>query len=144
MLCTTMAAEPTPSVCRLPLFLTVMLLPVARQVPLPEWTAGTPPQRKLRDFVGNLLERMFGFGKPPWQVRLMMREVLHPTDACRELVEDYVRPRFTLLVSILDEPGALMRLLLPFQNHGINLTRIESRPSRRRALWASGWPAARR
>jgi TetR/AcrR family transcriptional regulator, regulator of cefoperazone and chloramphenicol sensitivity len=75
----------------------------AGQVPLPEWSAGTPPQRKLRDFVGNLLERMLGFGQPPWQVRLMMREVLHPTDACRELVEDYVRPRFTLLVSILDE-----------------------------------------
>jgi AcrR family transcriptional regulator len=75
----------------------------AGQVPLPEWSAGTPPQRKLRDFVGNLLERMLGFGQPPWEVRLMMREVLHPTDACRELVEDYVRPRFTLLVSILDE-----------------------------------------
>jgi len=75
----------------------------AGQVPLPEWTVGTPPQRKLRDFVGNLLERMLGFGEPPWQVRLMMREVLHPTDACRELVEDYVRPRFELLVSILDE-----------------------------------------
>jgi len=75
----------------------------AGQVPLPEWTAGTPPQRKLRDFVGNLLERMLGFGEPPWQVRLMMREVLHPTDACRELVEDYVRPRFELLASILDE-----------------------------------------
>ena len=75
----------------------------AGQVPLPEWTAGTPPQRKLHDFVGNLLERMLGFGDPPWQVRLMMREVLHPTDACRELVEDYVRPRFELLVSILDE-----------------------------------------
>ena len=75
----------------------------AGQVPLPEWTAGTLPQRKLRDFVGNLLERMLGFGQPPWQVRLMMREVLHPTDACRELVEDYVRPRFELLVSILDE-----------------------------------------
>lgn len=75
----------------------------AGQVPLPEWTAGTPPQRKLRDFIDNLLERMLGFGQPPWQVRLMMREVLHPTDACRELVEDYVRPRFELLVAILDE-----------------------------------------
>ena len=74
-----------------------------RQVPLPQWTEGTPPGRKLRDFVDNLLERMLGFSQPPWQVRLMMREVLQPTDACRELVEDYVRPRFALLVSILDE-----------------------------------------
>jgi hypothetical protein len=29
--------------------------------------------------------------------------VLHPTEACRELVEDYIRPHFALLVSILDE-----------------------------------------
>ena len=75
----------------------------ARQVPLPEWTPGTPPARKLEDFIGNFLERMLGFGQPPWQVRLMMREVLQPTEACRALVQDYVRPRFTLLVSILDE-----------------------------------------
>jgi hypothetical protein len=29
--------------------------------------------------------------------------VLQPTEACRELVEDYFRPHFALLVSILDE-----------------------------------------
>jgi AcrR family transcriptional regulator len=75
----------------------------AGQVPLPEWAEGTPPARKLRDFIGNFLERMLGFGQPPWQVRLMMREVVQPTDACRELVQDYVWPRFALLVSILDE-----------------------------------------
>jgi AcrR family transcriptional regulator len=75
----------------------------AGQVPLPEWTVGTPPSKKLHDFISNFLERLLGFGQPPWQVRLMMREVLHPTDACRELVEDYIRPRFELLISILDE-----------------------------------------
>ncbi|NQW49199.1 MAG: CerR family C-terminal domain-containing protein [Planctomycetes bacterium] len=74
-----------------------------RQVPLPEWAAGTPAACKLHDFIDNLLQRMLGFGRPPWQVRLMMREVLHPTDACRELVEDYIRPHFALLVAILEE-----------------------------------------
>lgn len=74
-----------------------------KQVPLPEWPAGKPAADRLHDFVANMLERMLGFGQPPWQVRLMMREVLHPTDACRELVEDYIRPHFALLVSILDE-----------------------------------------
>jgi TetR/AcrR family transcriptional regulator, regulator of cefoperazone and chloramphenicol sensitivity len=73
-----------------------------KQVPLPEWSADRPAADKLHDFIDNLLERMLGFGQPPWQVRLMMREVLHPTDACRELVEDYIRPHFSLLVSILD------------------------------------------
>jgi AcrR family transcriptional regulator len=77
-----------------------------RQVPEPRWEPGTPPERKLRDFVGNLLERMLGFGQPDWQVRLMLRELLHPTEACRELVEDYIRPHFDGLVSILRELSA--------------------------------------
>jgi AcrR family transcriptional regulator len=72
-----------------------------RQVPLPEWDAGVPAERRLHDFVHNMLERMLGFGQPPWQVRLMMREVLQPTEACRELVEDYIRPHFAVLVAIL-------------------------------------------
>ncbi len=74
-----------------------------RQVPQPEWAAGTPAAPQLRDFVGNMLERMLGFDQPPWQVRLMLREVLQPTEACRELVEDYFRPHFEMLVAILDE-----------------------------------------
>lgn len=74
-----------------------------RQVPEPEWQPSTPPAEKLRDFLGNTLERMLGFGQPPWQVRLMLREVLQPTEACRELVEAYFRPHFELLVSILGE-----------------------------------------
>ncbi len=77
-----------------------------RQVPQPEWLPGTPAETKLRDFVGNMIERMLGFDQPPWQVRLMLREILHPTDACRELVEDYIRPHFSMLVSILDELAA--------------------------------------
>src|SRR6202142_2050422 len=42
--------------------------------------------------------------------------------------------RTTLLVSAsgTDDSGALFRLLEPFAEHGINMTRIESRPSRKR------------
>jgi chorismate mutase / prephenate dehydratase len=42
--------------------------------------------------------------------------------------------RTTLLVSAsgTDDPGALFRLLEPFAEHRINMTRIESRPSRKR------------
>ena len=42
--------------------------------------------------------------------------------------------RTTLLVSVLhtDAPGALYRLLEPLARHRVSLTRIESRPSRRR------------
>lgn len=36
----------------------------------------------------------------------------------------------SLLVSTLNKPGALSHLLQPFANHGVSMTRIESRPSR--------------
>jgi chorismate mutase/prephenate dehydratase len=38
----------------------------------------------------------------------------------------------SLLTSIKHESGSLFGMLKPFQQHGINLTRIESRPSRQR------------
>jgi hypothetical protein len=39
----------------------------------------------------------------PWHARLMMREVLSPTSACRELAEEYFRPQFELLLGVIDE-----------------------------------------
>ncbi len=38
----------------------------------------------------------------------------------------------SVLVSVKDKPGALLELLLPFQVYNINLSKIESRPSKRR------------
>ena len=43
------------------------------------------------------------------------------------------KDKTSVVLSVKDEPGALLRLLLPFQQNSINLTRIESRPSKRRA-----------
>ncbi len=40
----------------------------------------------------------------------------------------------SLLVSAPNRPGALYELLAPFSRHGISMTRIESRPSRR-GMW---------
>jgi AcrR family transcriptional regulator len=74
----------------------------AAEVPLPD-ASGRPAAERLHDFIDTTLQRMLGFSEQPWQVRLMLREVLQPTEACREMVEDYVRPHFAVLVSILDE-----------------------------------------
>ncbi|MBM3879021.1 MAG: prephenate dehydratase [Verrucomicrobia bacterium] len=43
--------------------------------------------------------------------------------------------RTSLLMSMADKVGALHRALAPFRRYGINLTKIESRPSKRKA-WA--------
>ena len=43
------------------------------------------------------------------------------------------RDKTTIAFAVHDEQGALLRVLEVFRDHGINLTRIESRPSRQRA-----------
>lgn len=75
----------------------------AREVPMPNWAADVPPSEKLSGFVATLLTRILEDQTSPWQMRLMMREVLTPTDACRHLVEDYIRPHFEMLLGIVDE-----------------------------------------
>ncbi len=46
---------------------------------------------------------------------------------------EFVNPEKTsVLVSIKDKEGALLKLLTPFQEYNINLSKIESRPSKRR------------
>lgn len=73
-----------------------------KQVAFPEWTQNTPPEKKLRDFVHTLLKRIL-LSENPWSHRLMLRELVEPTRACLELVQEYVRPMHELLQAILAE-----------------------------------------
>jgi len=52
----------------------------------------------------------------------------HPSKASAPSAND----KTSLMFGVQDRPGALYECLLPFHNAGINLSRIESRPSRRR------------
>jgi TetR/AcrR family transcriptional regulator, regulator of cefoperazone and chloramphenicol sensitivity len=73
------------------------------QVPLPKWAPGTSPEKKLHDFVETMVTRLTGDSWLPWQEQLMMREVANPTAAVAELVQQFIRPHFELLQSIIDE-----------------------------------------
>ncbi len=74
-----------------------------QQVPYPNWKEHTSAETKLHDFVSLLLKRLVAMKDEPWQVRLLMREILQPTEACRHLVEEYFRPFFETLCSVVDE-----------------------------------------
>lgn len=50
-----------------------------------------------------------------------------------QLAKPTGKDKTSLLISVKDRPGALYSLLLPFYENNINLTRIESRPSRKKA-----------
>lgn len=73
----------------------------AEQTPIPRWPSGTPANVRLRDFVWTMVQRLLVAKELPWQARLMTREMLNPSDACRKLAEECFRPHFELLVDIL-------------------------------------------
>jgi AcrR family transcriptional regulator len=78
----------------------------SEQSPFPDWPPGTPPSRKLADFIRSQLHLAVGREAPGWQRRLMMMELANPTPACAELVSQQIRPRAELL-------GGILRELLP-------------------------------
>jgi TetR/AcrR family transcriptional regulator, regulator of cefoperazone and chloramphenicol sensitivity len=87
------------------------------RVPLPNWTSDTPPEKKLHDFVETMVTRLTGDSWLPWQEQLMLREVANPTSAVAELVQQFIRPHFEVIQSIIDEFGVTN--LSPVQRHQI-------------------------
>jgi AcrR family transcriptional regulator len=71
-------------------------------IPFPEWPKGTPPEQKLRDFIHSFLQRMF---QPQRRTafQLILREMTYPTQACLEVVDQYIRPIAEVLGGILAE-----------------------------------------
>ncbi|MCR9116078.1 MAG: CerR family C-terminal domain-containing protein [bacterium] len=74
-----------------------------QQTPLREFPPNTPGDERLRAFVATMLTRMLSEDCQPWQNRIMMREILTPSDACRELVEEQFRPQFEWLLDVISE-----------------------------------------
>jgi AcrR family transcriptional regulator len=74
----------------------------------PNWPAEFSPADKLRAFIHAMLESKLGTARPRWHLELMLREMARPTDACREIVEEYIRPMAEMLAGILQElmPGS--------------------------------------
>ena len=71
--------------------------------PIPAWQPDTPPAVKLHDMIRTLLTRMLSTGGPTWHATLMLRELAQPTAACEELVGEYIRPHFQILLDIVGE-----------------------------------------
>jgi TetR/AcrR family transcriptional regulator, regulator of cefoperazone and chloramphenicol sensitivity len=74
-----------------------------QQVPPPAWPEDTAPEEKLHQFVQVMLSRMLGTRDLGWQTQLMVREMIEPTAACQNIVEEFIRPQLNHLLEILNE-----------------------------------------
>jgi TetR/AcrR family transcriptional regulator, regulator of cefoperazone and chloramphenicol sensitivity len=73
--------------------------------PFPDWPPGTPPARKLRDFIRTMMTRMLEIPHQEASMVLMTREMtrFEPTAVTVEAVEENIRPMANLLVGILHD-----------------------------------------
>ena len=69
----------------------------------PIWRPGLPAAERLREFIHVMLSRMLYADRPAWHMGLMLRELASPTAACKEVVDDYIRPMAEELERILVE-----------------------------------------
>lgn len=70
---------------------------------LPEEAKALPREQKLALFIRGMMEHMWDHERPPWQLEIVMREMARPTEACVELVRNFIGPKFALLHAILRE-----------------------------------------
>lgn len=99
--------------------------------PFPDWSPGTPPETKLRDFIRTMAARMHAPARPT-ALRLLMREFAHPSPPAQEVILQFIRPKAMLLRGILAEllPGAdpLRLLMIGFSVIGQVLFYRQNRP----------------
>ena len=66
----------------------------------PEWPEGVSATVRLRDFIRTVVERMLQPARPS-SLQVMMREMARPTEACAEVVRNYIQPMAEILEKIL-------------------------------------------
>jgi AcrR family transcriptional regulator len=76
---------------------------VCRFSEVPTFPAGMPAELKLVAFIRGMLTNILDKTRPDWHAKLMLREMIEPTEACRELTEQRIRPMATILFGIISE-----------------------------------------
>lgn len=75
--------------------------------PYSDFLTARAPSDRLRDFIGVLLNRLgIGEAEGQWETQLLVRELMRPDRAGREIVEGFFRPYFEMLLAIVNEAAS--------------------------------------
>jgi AcrR family transcriptional regulator len=72
------------------------------QHPLPTWTSETPAEQRLFELVRTLLLQLSVSETAPWEVQLLMREVLYPTHGGSQVADEYFSSFFKILLESIE------------------------------------------
>lgn len=66
-------------------------------------TEHSSAEERLFAFIRNYLNRLLAEGRPAWHGKLLAREMVEPTGALEQLAEQFVRPQYARLRSIVTD-----------------------------------------
>lgn len=72
------------------------------QHPLPTWSSETTPEQRLFELVRTLLLQLSVADTAPWEVQLLMREVLYPTPGGSQVADEYFSSFFKILLESIE------------------------------------------
>ncbi len=78
-------------------------LAVSKYPPNLRLREGATAEEKLRAFVLSFLSRTMDKGLPAWHGKLMAQEIINPSNALDQIVENSVRPLYAYLAGIVRE-----------------------------------------
>ncbi len=73
-------------------------MPLGNQVP-----DHVPPEQQLYNFVWNMMSHLLDRSRPSWHTQIMLIEMAHPTQACVEVVDEWIRPSAQILGGIVSQ-----------------------------------------
>ncbi|MCA9167877.1 MAG: CerR family C-terminal domain-containing protein [Planctomycetales bacterium] len=71
--------------------------------PLPKWTESTPADERLRGLIHTFIRRLISPAQGEWQMKLILREIIEPSGAARELVQEGFAPFFNVLTELIQQ-----------------------------------------
>jgi AcrR family transcriptional regulator len=74
-----------------------------QQTSVPKLNTSSSAEDRLRYAVVSLVHQLVKTDNKPWQLRLMMREVIQPTEVGREIIQRAFRPIFQQFIEIVGE-----------------------------------------
>jgi TetR/AcrR family transcriptional regulator, regulator of cefoperazone and chloramphenicol sensitivity len=72
------------------------------QHPLPTWEAETPHDQRLYELIRTFLLQLSVAETASWEVQLLMREVLYPSNGGAQVADEYFSPFFKTLLEIIE------------------------------------------
>ena len=76
---------------------------IEQRWPLPAWPPEMSAEGRLESLIFTFVNRLLCQASSGWQMKLVMREMIEPTRASEEMVQEAFRPFFRVLVSIIRE-----------------------------------------